>query len=100
MELAVRPLEWEKRKMRLSPVFAAAAFALLIVPMQASSARQQESKPDSDRQKLICKSSPSTGSRLRRERTCLTRDQWDQRAQEAQRNHTSEIGNMPTPKGN
>jgi hypothetical protein len=49
------------------------AFAVATV-LFPSSAWAEETKPSSG--KLVCESTPSTGSRVARTRICMTKDQW------------------------
>ena len=44
-----------------------------------------------DPNKVICKTTYATGSRLASERVCMTRKQWDEISQEAQKTHKNTI---------
>jgi hypothetical protein len=44
---------------------------------------------DKDPNKIVCKSEPGTGSRIRRGRTCRTRAEWDELQREKDRRSDS-----------
>lgn len=63
-------------------VVAAFAASLMIAPLaiaqdQNAPAGAAPTAPDIKPEKKICKSSPKTGSRVGRQRTCKTADEWD-----------------------
>jgi hypothetical protein len=56
-----------------------AAAALVTAPAIAGTPSQQSqptAKPDKPQDKLVCKFINTTGSRLSRDRVCMTRSQW------------------------
>ena len=55
----------------------------------AAAAETQDSRYDSS--KIICRTTTTTGSRLSRARTCMTRKQWDEVAEESQKVHWGAI---------
>ncbi|HXH54082.1 MAG TPA: hypothetical protein VNH53_11750 [Sphingomicrobium sp.] len=62
----------------------AAACAVLAAP-SAAFAQEAPKKDDRyDPDKVICKTKAVTGSRIARERTCMTRRQWDDQAARSQ----------------
>jgi hypothetical protein len=50
------------------------------IAVSLSPAAGQRSRKGDDPDRLICRSLPKTGSLAGRERTCLTRAQWDEQA--------------------
>lgn len=76
------------------------AAALVIAPVLASSAAAQDTTTSAEattasaeapkKEKLICRVDRATGSRVRVNRVCMTREQWD----ESQRTIRSGINNM------
>lgn len=81
--------------MRALPI--AALTAALCIPSVVG-AEPSPSKAD----KLICKTSKVTGSRISTERVCMTRKQWDELAYETQKKHVNTIdegARINAPKG-
>ena len=52
------------------------ALLVLTAAWSASASAGDEKKPESDKEKVICKSDTVTGSRLKKKRICMTRSQW------------------------
>jgi hypothetical protein len=65
-------------------VFKSCAVSLMLAMAitSVSAAANDEPQAGGDKEKLICKSEKVTGSRLKKRRTCLTRQQWDDLATE------------------
>jgi Spy/CpxP family protein refolding chaperone len=69
-------------------LFAASSFAL--VATASIPAHANEQKPNDPKKQTICKSHPKTNSRFQ-ERTCYTREQWDQMTEQNKRNASEMI---------
>lgn len=81
--------------MRVSYILAAALAATSMAP----AAMAVEKEPSSG-DKVVCKNVKMTGTRLGRERVCMTKAQWEKDADEARKNGGDAINNMPPgPKG-
>ena len=70
-----------------------------MVQEESPAAAQPPARPE--RERLICRSSPETGSIVRRQRRCYTRAQWQRIAEAAQEN-TRDLTDRGTtrPSGN
>jgi hypothetical protein len=56
----------------------AVGLMVLMATTGVSAVANDEPQPTDKKQKLICKSDGVTGSRLKKRRTCMTVEQWDQ----------------------
>jgi hypothetical protein len=69
------------------------------MPVQLASS--QSADAGSDRQEVVCQRRPTTGSRLRSTRTCMTRQEWDARRESLKRTMsdavTRAMTNQPPP---
>jgi hypothetical protein len=61
-----------------------ALFAALLIVSVAPAPVQAAAKPKADSKAMICRDIEETGSRLRSNRVCMTREQWETARQDAQ----------------
>jgi len=66
----------------------------LIAAFLAAAAPADAGTPAADKDKKICKSSATTGTRLARTRVCMTKAQWDLHYRTTERN-TEELRRSP-----
>lgn len=59
--------------------------ALAVTATAAIASEPKDAKAKNDPNQVICRTNDVTGSRLQKERTCLTRQQWDQQREELKR---------------
>lgn len=78
----------------------ATAFAILLAPSTAVAGQAKDDKYDPN--KIICKKTKATGSRLVTERVCLTRKQWNEMSARTQEHHEEQMEygrRINTPRG-
>lgn len=102
--LLVKHLDPKGQHMIRTALFLAAA-ALISAPAMAGTPAQESqtaAKPDKPQDKLVCKFVNTTGSRLSRDRVCMTRSQWqaqedaqDDELQQGMGRATGEMTNGP-----
>lgn len=78
--------------MRLAYGLAAALATASIAPAAVAA----QDAPDA-KDKMICKSVKATGSRLNRERVCMTKAQWDKHFDEGRKATGEVVNNLPPP---
>lgn len=82
--------------MRVAYILAAALAATAVSPAAMASEAEPEAKD-----KVICKNVKATGTRLSRERVCMSKAQWERSEDEARKLGGDAINNVgPAPKGN
>ena len=76
--------------------------AIASVAAAAAAVSDPSAAPDTEppgkdsREQVICRSDPATGSRVRRERICRTKEQWAVQREENRRDLDRGLANRPT----
>jgi hypothetical protein len=80
----------------------AVGLMMLMAATGVSASANDESQPAEKKQKMICKTDGVTGSRLKKKRTCMTAQQWDELRAQTQKDigdFGRSTGQVPIDKG-